>query len=118
MGSGTWTNTAYVTHSTTTRGFDSMDAFYSASTQSLYTSTKLDKALNPYNVMRECCDTEEHTNTIPVILALDVTGSMGMAANAVAKQLGDIMKNLYAKTQDVEFCVMAIGDLAYDMAPI
>lgn len=118
MGSGCWTDTSYVAHSTTTRGFSNMDEFYSASTQSLYTSTKLNEALNPYNVMRECCDTEEHPNTIPVILALDVTGSMGQAANTVAKQLGEIMKGLYAKIKDVEFCIMAIGDLAYDRAPI
>lgn len=118
MGSGLWTTCDYVTHSTTTRGFSSMDAFYNASAQELYRSKKMNDLLNPYKVVRECRDSEEHPNTIPVILALDVTGSMGPAAEAVAKQLGDIMDNLYGKITDVEFMIMAIGDLSYDDAPI
>lgn len=118
MGGGTWTANAYEIHSTTTRGFASMDEFNAANAQELYRSTKLDAILNPYNITRECCDSEEHPNTIPVILALDVTGSMGSAAEAIAKQLNDIMDELYKKVTDVEFCIMAIGDLSYDMAPI
>lgn len=118
MGGGSWTSASYVTHSTTTRGFSSMDAFKSASTQDLYRSRKLEDCLNPYNVIRECCDSDEHPNTVPVILALDVTGSMGSAASAVAKQLGDIMSKLYESVTDVEFMTMAIGDLSYDSAPI
>ena len=118
MGGGTWCNTAYVSHSTTSRGYATMDDFYKATTQDLYKSKTLEAELNPYNVMRECRDSNEHPNTIPVILALDVTGSMGSAANAVAKQLGDIMSKLYDSVTDIEFCVMAIGDLAYDKFPI
>lgn len=118
MGGGSWTSASYVTHSTTTRGFSSMDAFNSASTQDLYRSRKLEDCLNPYNVIRECCDSDEHPNTVPVILALDVTGSMGSAASAVAKQLGGIMSKLYESVTDVEFMTMAIGDLSYDSAPI
>lgn len=118
MGGGSWTTSAYVTHSTTTRGFADMDSFLSASSQDLYRSRRLDPALDPKGVMRECCDSEEHPNTIPVILALDVTGSMGSAAEAVAKQLNDIMSNLYGQVTDVEFMTMAIGDLSYDDAPI
>lgn len=118
MGGGSWTSKAYKTHSTTGRGFADMDAFYTASAQELYRSRSLDSALNPYEVVRECCDSDEHPNTIPVILALDVTGSMGSAAEAVAKQLGEIMEKLYGEVQDVEFMTMAIGDLSYDRAPI
>lgn len=118
MGGGSWTSKAYEDHSTTTRGFADMDAFYNASAQELYRSRSLDSALNPYKVIRECCDSDEHPNTIPVILALDVTGSMGSAAEAVAKQLGEIMENLYKEVEDVEFMTMAIGDLSYDRAPI
>lgn len=118
MGGGSWTSCAYVNHSTTTRGYATMDAFNAASAQDLYRSTRLHNDLNPYKVMRECCDSEEHPETIPVILALDVTGSMGSAAEAVAKQLNDIMENLYGEVKDIEFMTMAIGDLSYDDAPI
>ncbi len=118
MGSGTWTSTSYVNHSTVSRGYSNMDDFYNASAQDLYRSKQLNEVLNPKGVMRECVDSDEHPETIPVILALDVTGSMGSAAEAVAKQLNDIMTELYKSVKDVEFCVMAIGDLSYDNAPI
>lgn len=118
MGSGTWTSTSYVNHSTVSRGYSNMDDFYNASAQELYRSEQLNEVLNPEGVMRECVDSDEHPETIPVILALDVTGSMGSAAEAVAKQLNDIMTELYKSVKDVEFCIMAIGDLSYDNAPI
>lgn len=118
MGGGNWTSASYVKHSTFIRGFADMNSFKSASTQELYRSYRLDESLNPYNVVRECCDSEEHPQTIPVILALDVTGSMGSAASAIATQLGDIMDKLYGEVKDVEFLTMAIGDMSYDSAPV
>lgn len=118
MGGGSWTTKDFVTHSTLTRGFADLDTFKKAKAQDLYRSNSLDAILNPYKVIRECCDSEEHPNTIPVILALDVTGSMGSAAEAVAKQLGEIMEKLYGEVKDVEFMTMAIGDLSFDRAPI
>ncbi|MCM1579032.1 MAG: VWA domain-containing protein, partial [Ruminococcus sp.] len=66
----------------------------------------------------ECRDSEEHPATVPVILALDVTGSMGGAAVETAKRLNTVMTSLYDSTKDVEFMIMGIGDLAYDRAPI
>lgn len=121
MGGGSWTSASYDSYTKGTRGMDSVT--YAASnlnTQEVYKARALDKELNPKNVMRECCDTEEHPRTLPVILALDVTGSMGMAATEVAKKLGVIMGDLYDDKDipDVEFCVMAIGDLYCDAAPI
>lgn len=118
MGGGSWTKASYVTHSTVNRGFTNMDSFKSASTQELYKSRGMNDALNPYKVVRECCDSEEHPETVPVILALDVTGSMGSAASAIATQLGDIMDKLYGEVKDVEFLTMAIGDMSYDIAPV
>lgn len=97
----------------------SYDVTTSRVTGQVYTSLSLNEDLNPRNFkMRECCNCEEHPNTIPVILALDVTGSMGDACSEVAAALGEIMKNLYEKFKDVEFCIMGIGDLSYDTAPI
>lgn len=118
MGNGILTKASYITHSTTGRGFADMDSFKAASTQELYRSKRMDNSLNPYGVIRECCDSAEHPNTAPVILALDVTGSMGSAASAIAKQLYDIIEKLYGNVQDVEFLTMAIGDMSYDIAPV
>lgn len=121
MGGGSWTSASYDAYTKGTRGMDSVTyAASNLSTQEVYKARTLDKELNPKNVMRECCDTEEHPHTLPVILALDVTGSMGMAATEVAKKLGVIMGDLYDDKDipDVEFCVMAIGDLYCDWAPI
>ena len=121
MGGGSWTTSAFNAYTTSYRGMDS--ATYSASsmsTQEIFRARRLDSALNPLRVMRECVDSKEHPNTFPVILALDVTGSMGSAASKVAKALGNIMEDLYSEkvVPDIEFCIMAIGDLYCDNAPI
>ena len=121
MGSGTWTRNAFTSY-TTTKGYSvSMDGAVtgmSANVQDNFKSRMLVADLNPKNVIRECVDSTEHPNTKPVILALDVTGSMGRAAMEVAKQINVVMTKLYEKITDVEFLVMGIGDLAYDCAPI
>ena len=117
MGSGTFTAMAYADYSTSLgRTYDKMTSRVVGQT---YTAKRIDASLDPRNFkVRECCNTKEHPNTVPVILALDVTGSMGEACSEVAASLGVIMKSLYEKFQDIEFCVMGIGDLAYDNAPI
>lgn len=117
MGWGGWSSTAYTT-SVRNMGFSTTTAMASANVQEVYHESFLNPLLNPKNVVRECCDTEEHPNTIPVILALDVTGSMGPAATACASKLNDIMTELYGRVKDVEFLMMGIGDLACDDAPI
>ena len=86
--------------------------------QSMYRNRTIDPVLNPKNVIRECCENEEHPNTLPVILALDVTGSMGKAAMEVAAKLNEVIIKLLGTDMDIEFMVMGIGDLAYDDAPI
>ena len=120
MGCGSWTRDSYVSYSTTKGMSVSTDGMISGSysNQDMFKAKTIDSALDPKNVIRECCDTEEHPNTIPVILALDVTGSMGRAAVEVAKKLNVIMTKLYEKVTDVEFLIMGIGDLACDSCPI
>lgn len=119
MGSGVWTTCAYDSYMEKSRGIKDVDTINTSSMHQFYTCNKLADELNPRGVkVRECRDSEEHPNTIPVILALDVTGSMGSACAAVARQLDKIMKKLYEDVQDVEFMVMGIGDFAYDDAPL
>ena len=120
MGCGSWTRDSYVSYLATKGMSVSTDGLIhgSYSNQDMFKANTIDSALDPKNVIRECCDTEEHPNTIPVILALDVTGSMGQAAVEVAKKLNVIMTKLYEKITDVEFLIMGIGDLACDNCPI
>lgn len=86
--------------------------------QDMYQARNLDPDLDPFKVVRECCDNDEHPETVPVILALDVTGSMGGACLKTAASLNVIMQSILDQYSDVEFLVMGIGDLAYDRAPI
>lgn len=121
MGGGSWTTTSFANYTTSVgRTYDTATGTISGSytSQQMYKQKYLDKLLNPFKVMRECVDTEEHPHTKPVILALDVTGSMGKAAVEVAKDINVVMTRLYKEFDDVEFMIMGIGDLAYDDSPI
>ena len=119
MGGGAWTTASYSNYMRSTKGITNADKITTTSVNQFYTSNNLDPALNPKGVkVRECRDSEEHPNTIPIILGLDVTGSMGSACAAVARQLDKIITGLYADVKDVEFMVMGIGDFAYDRAPL
>lgn len=121
MGTGSWSTKDFTNYVSCSRGVD-LDTYTKSaySVQEVYKAKRLDSRLNPLNIMRECRDSDEHPNTLPVILALDVTGSMGQAAVKTAQKLNEIMTSLYADSSlpDVEFCVMGIGDLACDSAPI
>lgn len=117
MGSGSWSASSFASYSISNN--KSYDEDTGRVFGQVFTKKGMDAGLDPKNFkIRECLDTEEHPNTVPVILALDVTGSMGSSCKETAETLGIIMTNLYKKYKDIEFCVMGIGDLAYDWAPI
>lgn len=117
MGSGTVSHSSMQNYAHTMgRTYDSKTG---RTTGQEFVARHIDPSLNPRNfTVRECVNSEEHPNTIPVILGLDVTGSMGEACKETAAALGTIIMNLYKKFDDIEFCMMGIGDLAYDEAPI
>ena len=121
MGSGKWTREKFNEYASGRYGI-SADELERADlrTQDVFRQRMISSLLNPRAVMRQCCDSEEHPGTLPVILALDVTGSMGKAAVKTATSLNSIMTGIFSsdKIKDVEFCVMAIGDIHYDRAPI
>ena len=118
MGGGYWRredfNRYNVGRGRKVRTDGSVDTSGMRGAQDMYLARKLAPELNPYKVMRECCDNEEHPRTVPVILALDVTGSMGGALLKTAASLNVIMQNVLDRYKDVEFMVMGLGDLAYD----
>lgn len=122
MGGGSWTKDSFATYSCSVgRSVSSLTGEVTtkySSVQQMYTQRDICEELNPKDVIRECVDSKEHPNTLPVILALDVTGSMGSSAMEVAKKLNVVMTKLYESVKDVEFMVMGIGDIVYDDAPI
>lgn len=122
MGCGSWSSRDYTTYSAsvgrTVKTDGSLDFSSVRSVQEVYHKRRIDEEMSPRNVIRECCNSADHPNTKPVILGIDVTGSMGGTAMEVAKTLNPLMTSLYEKVEDVEFAVMGIGDLDYDTSAI
>ena len=122
MGGGYWKRDDFARYSAgmgrKVRSDGHIDTSGMRSAQDMYRARGLSPDLDPYKVTRECCDSEEHPQTVPVILALDVTGSMGGALLKTASSLGVIMQDILDKYKDVEFMIMGIGDLSYDRGPI
>ena len=120
MGYGYWTRENFAEYSASRgRAVTAAGNLESSLTdQQLFTQRSLHPRLNPRGVLRECCDSADHPASVPVILALDVTGSMGAAAAEVARKMNEVMTQLYDTVRDVEFLVMGIGDLSYDRVPV
>ena len=122
MGTGVWSASTYTTYNVATKNvaFLNSDGTFKddVTVDQIYVQRTMDSKMNPKDVIRECKDTDEHPNTLPVILALDVTGSMGNTASLCAKKLNEICTSIVEQKDDVEIMIMAIGDFAYDRAPL
>lgn len=116
MGSGAWSSNAY-RNTVSSMGFKSSAAIMDGNIGQSFSATELNPLLNPYGVIRECLDTEEHPETIPVMLCMDCTGSMGQSLKNCFAQLDATITQLLKKFKDIEICIAGIGDFAYDKAP-
>ena len=85
-------------------------------------SLSLKDKFNPKKIlMRESRDSDKYPNSTAIILGLDVTGSMGAIAEALAKNhLGTLMEEIYKRkpVSDPHICIMGIGDVECDKAPL
>lgn len=70
--------------------------------------------------VRECRDTEEHPHTTPIIIALDVTGSMlNIPHKMIVEQFPYIMGKIQQMgIPDPQILFMAVGDHEWDRYPI
>jgi len=70
--------------------------------------------------VRESRDSEEHPNSLAIIIALDVTGSMGQVPHQLlAEGFPKLMdKIIQAGVRDPQVMFLAIGDHNYDTAPL
>lgn len=85
------------------------------------TKRQIHESMNPRGVdFRECRDSEAHSKSLPIILALDVTGSMGAIPRMlIADGLPKIMSNIIQRgAPDASLCFLAIGDHECDNYPV
>ena len=72
-------------------------------------------------MVRECVASEEHPRPVPFVIGLDVTGSMGVLAETLAKRgLGNVMEKILASDNihDAQLMFAAIGDGYCDDHPL
>ncbi|MEC7524878.1 MAG: VWA domain-containing protein [Myxococcota bacterium] len=77
--------------------------------------------MNPKGIrVRESRDSETHPESIGVVFALDVTGSMGAIPERLAREdLPTLMEQLLAVgVEDPQVLFMAVGDATCDRAPL
>lgn len=115
MGTGRWDSSTWASYSSATiAGKKTVDEVFSSRT--------LEPTLSPYGVkFRESCDSTDNPNSTPIIVALDVTGSMGMIADNIARGgLEKLATEIYNRKPvlDPHIMFMGVGDVKYDKAPL
>lgn len=113
MGSSRWSASDWQTHTTRTA---------SQSRQQIFSQSNLHDDLDPKKItVRESVDSDQNPNSTPIILASDVTASMGVLAETIIrKDLGLIMGSVYDRkpVPDPHIMCMAVGDAFVDTAPL
>ena len=87
----------------------------------VFRQTQCHALMNPKGLkVRECRDSADHPDTLGIVFALDVTGSMGDIPHLLAKQeLPNLMKLLTAcGEKDPQVMFMAVGDATSDQASL
>jgi len=86
----------------------------------IFKSKLINKEMDPFGVnIRESRDSDDHPNSLPIIIGLDVTGSMGSVPHFLVKEgLPNIMSKIMDKgIRDSQIIFTAIGDHKHDSAP-
>lgn len=113
MGYSRWNDSDWSTYSS---------AAATKSTAQLFRSSSIDSDLDPKNItVRESRDSVQNPMATPIIIASDVTGSMGMISDHLIRSgLGTLVQEIINRqpVQDPQICCMAVGDIIYDSAPL
>ena len=128
MGHGGWSDAAYVDRerdrsskaSSTGKSIDDVTFAHTAAVRSGKAAPTA-KRLDPKGMKhRESRDSKEHPNSTPVVVVLDVTGSMARVVRTIQANLPKLMKLLVDKgyLEDPQVLMSAIGDAYCDRAPL
>lgn len=114
MGHGSYSVNSYASRSVARENLQQNDIFE----QNKIRRTHHDMV--PNGVIRESRDSDEHPESYPVIIALDVTGSMGKIPERLMKgTLNKVMSPIVERGfNDVQVCFIAIGDHETDQSPL
>lgn len=114
MGGGTYSSVSRFARATS-MGYDTKSA------SEIFQQRNINSAMNPFGVqVRESRDSEEHPNSIAIVIALDVTGSMGSVPHYLVKKgLPSIVDSIIKKgIADPQILFLGIGDHEYDNSPL
>lgn len=113
MGSARWNPSDWDAYTTTTRTKDRA---------AIFTAGGLNPDFDPRRIaMRESVDSPANPASTPIIVALDVTGSMGRIPEQLIKgSLGTFIEEIYSRkpVSDPHLMFMGVGDAHYDRAPL
>jgi len=90
-------------------------------TSEVFAQRSINNGMNPFGIkIRESRDSKEHPNSLAIIIALDVTGSMGSVPHHLVKDgLPNIMEGIMKiGIKDPQILFMGIGDHECDRAPL
>src|SRR5690242_14285232 len=102
----------------TYRDYATSTAHMSASS---YKASTLKTDFDPKQIkVRESVKSDVNPNPTPIIVALDVTGSMGSVVEAMRKGLGTLFEQIIERNpvSDPHVLAMGIGDMDHDRAPV
>ena len=114
MGYGRYSDYAY-------RALAKEKSYATKSREQIFSARSIDPEMDPKQIiLRESRDSEEHPQSIAIIVGLDVTGSMGMVPESIVKKtLPDLMGTLLQEgIADPQVLFMGLGDFIYDYAPL
>lgn len=121
MGGGSWSSRSYRGFSASIAG-SSADEIFKTRSASYHAKTGSKDSLNPKGIkVRESRDSAANPASTALIVGVDVTGSMGMLAETMAKTgLGVLFDEVLKRKPitDPHLMFMAIGDVNYDEAPL
>lgn len=90
--------------------------------EEIFRETKINQYLDPKGVVtRESRDSTANPESTAIIVGVDVTGSMGMIAEALVRQgVDEFARGLYERrpVTDPHLMFMGIGDIECDRAPL
>lgn len=116
MGSGRWSPSDWTAYA-------SVNKFASKTTAEIYSKGEMDASLDPKGIkLRESRDSADNPASTPLIIGLDVTGSMGSVLDVMARKgLNTLATEVYNRKpiSDPHILCMGIGDVqAGDKAPL